>query len=428
MASLKIAVFGAGSFVFGPSVLKGVYLERKLKDLHLALVDLDREALDLMAGVAKRLARETGIEPTISTHTDRREALDGSSFVLTAVAQQIRKRHAMDCAEIRKHAPREVPTEFGGIAGISYSLRQIALLSSIGADVKRFCPQAHLLNMANPLPRVCQALHEDGLKVTGFCSASYSGYSMAWWALRGDRLQYPFGPAREAWHARFGGLNHFAWLLELRDRSSGADLLPELARRAERLPPLTARLFREAGYLLMPGDGHIRDFLEPVPETPRDEHFAHGSGEERQARLEALRAVAEDRAPYEPLFAHESWEKPVDLVAALSGNGTASFEALNLPNAGQLPGVPDGVYVETPAAADASGVKTETTRLPEQPLALCQRTAHVTTLIVRAARERSFKRLREAVEADPVIVDKQAGWRALQGCLDAHADVLPKLQ
>jgi alpha-galactosidase/6-phospho-beta-glucosidase family protein len=216
--------------------------------------------------------------------------------------------------------------------------------------------------------------------------------------------------------------------LELRDRKTGADAMPELSRRTDRLPPLTARLFRETGFMLMPGDGHIRDFLEPVAETPRDEHFAHGSGDERQARLEMLKAVAENRAPYEPLFEHESWEKPVDMVAARSGNGTASFEALNLPNTGQLPGIPDGVYVETSATADTSGVKTETIRLPEKPLALCQRTARVTTLIAHATRERSLKRLREAVEADPVIVDKSAGWRALQGCLEAHADVLPKMQ
>lgn len=38
MASLQIAVVGVGRIVFDPGVLKGVHLERKLKDPHVAPV------------------------------------------------------------------------------------------------------------------------------------------------------------------------------------------------------------------------------------------------------------------------------------------------------------------------------------------------------------------------------------------------------
>jgi len=64
------------------------------------------------------------------------------------------------------------------VAGISYSLRQIALISEVAADMKARCPQAWLLDIANPLPRVTQAAHELGVQTAGFCSVSLESYAM----------------------------------------------------------------------------------------------------------------------------------------------------------------------------------------------------------------------------------------------------------
>ena len=58
---VKVAVVGAGSYVFGPSVLNQIFREQKLNDVALALVDPDTETTELMAGVARRMAREEGV-------------------------------------------------------------------------------------------------------------------------------------------------------------------------------------------------------------------------------------------------------------------------------------------------------------------------------------------------------------------------------
>jgi len=430
MPSLKIAVLGAGSFVFGPSVLKGVFIEQRLDNVELALVDVDREAVELMAGVGERLARETGLRVRVLAHTERGPALDGADFVLSAVAQQLGRRHAMDQELIARHAPKELPTEFGGVCGISYSLRQIALLGAIGADVLRFCPKAWFLNMANPLPRVCQALHEEGLRVAGFCSVALGGYGMLWQFLRGERLEYPWTGAREAWAMTMGGLNHFSWLLGLRDRRTNEDLMPDvrrcLADGRGLGQPLTDLLARRTGFIPLAGDSHIRDFLAPTPVTPRGHEYWHGRTDERRERLERLRAVGEGRAPWQELTVHESWEKPVDVVAALARDHATEIPALNLVNRGQIAELPEGVFVETPCEAGGKGPAPRRLKLPEEILPLCRQTAEVTRAVVRAARERSRALLRKVAQLDPVIVDKKAGWIALQACLEAHADVLPK--
>jgi alpha-galactosidase len=430
MSSLKIAVLGAGSYVFGPSVLKGIFVEQRLDDVELALVDVDGEAVELMAGVGVRLARETGLRVRVLAHTERGPALDGADFVLSAVAREIGRRHALDREVVERHAPRELATEFGGVCGISYSLRQIALLGAIGADVLRFCPKAWFLNMANPLPRVCQALHEEGLRVAGFCSVALGGYGMLWQFLHGERLDYPWTRAREAWTLTMGGLNHFSWLLDLRDRRTGEDRMPEVRRRlAEDQSlgqPLTDLLARRTGFVPLAGDSHIRDFLVPTPVTPRGDRYWHGGADERRERLERLRAVGEGRAPWQELTVHESWEKPVDVVAALARGHATEIPALNLVNQGQITELPAGVFVETPCTADGEGPAPRRLELPEEIVPLCRQTAEVTGAIVRAARERSRALLRKAAQLDPVIVDKKAGWIALQACLEAHADVLPQ--
>ena len=50
---MKVALIGAGSFVFGPSILHETIVTHRLDDVELALVDLDSEAVELMAGVGR---------------------------------------------------------------------------------------------------------------------------------------------------------------------------------------------------------------------------------------------------------------------------------------------------------------------------------------------------------------------------------------
>ena len=177
MSQAKAAIIGAGSFVFGPSVLKQAIIKHRLDGLELAMMDPNRAAVELMAGVGRRMARELGVKATITSHTDRETTLDGADFVICSAARELWRRFEMDCAIIRRHCPDHLITEFGGIAGISYSLRQIALIQEIVGDMKRLCPKAWLLDVANPLPRVAQAAHEEGVPTAGFCSVALSAYA-----------------------------------------------------------------------------------------------------------------------------------------------------------------------------------------------------------------------------------------------------------
>ena len=426
MSQVKIAVIGAGSFVFGPGVLKGVLREQRLPGVRLALMDVRAEPVELMAAVGRRMAAEAGLDTAVSAHTDRAEALDGADFVFCCAAPEMARRFRMDVDIAARHDPGHVITEFGGIAGISYSLRQIAFIESLAADMKRLCPSAWLFNVANPLPRVCQAAHQLGVPTVGFCYVYLGGYSMLWRVFHGEGLAYPFAAAPEKWLVTTAGLNHFSWVLALRDRATGADLLGELRDRlaagATSGEPHADEIFRKTGYLLAIHDGHSQDFLPPHPSAASHEAIWHGSPEERRARQDLLADVARGAEPAEKVTANTSWEKPVDLVAAMAYGKPIEFPALNLANRGQIGNLPAGVFVETPCTAGSDGPAPRTLTLPETVEPYCRRTAEVTDTIVRAALRRNRALVHRAVELDPTITDKPAGLAALDECLAAHAD------
>ncbi|MGI4791229.1 MAG: hypothetical protein ACRYFS_20570 [Janthinobacterium lividum] len=429
---MKIAFVGAGSYVFGPSMLTQIYLEQGLENVHLALVDPDLETIDLLAAAGRRLASERGITTTITAHTDRVEALDGAEFVICSASPQMQRRFSMDTRIIDEYIPGHLKTEFGGIAGISYSLRQIALIEAITDDMRRFCPSAWLLDVANPLPRVVQAAQENGIKAAGFCVVALTVYAFLWDIFRGGWLDFPFAAGAQEWQITTAGLNHFAWLVELRERSTGTDLLPILRERvsagdASRANPRAQQYLRETGYLLVPGDDHTRDFLTPlrgkasVAESPW-----HGNPLQRQERHELLRQIAAGTSPWKELQTNEAWEKPGQFIDALTGGAPALFRSLNLLNDGrQITNLPPNVFVETPCQVSRGRVEPQELTLPESVLSLTRRTAQVTDTIVRAARARSRTRVHKAVQLDPTILDKPAGVRAIDACLAAHADMLP---
>jgi alpha-galactosidase len=435
---MKIAILGVGSFVFGPSALYDAIVEHRLAGAELALCDLAADVLDGMAGVARRLAKDAGVDVKVTTHTDRTTALEGADFVLCSVARELFQRFETDRRICQKLYPNHMVTEFGGVAGVSYSLRQIALIDSIAADMLRLCPKAWLLNVSNPLPRVCQAAHEAGIKTAGFCMASLSAYDTIWRLLHGGpALHYPFEPARSKLAVTAAGVNHFSFALQVHDAENGHDLLPAVRAQVARqvmpsLQPLSQILMSATGYLPMPGDAHCRDFVTPRDMGTNDhgrDTAGHGTVVERGARIAQLRRVADGAEPVDVLLEHRAWEKPIDFVAGLTGaNGgkPVTFTALNLVNDGQLFDLPRGVFVETPVTVSTAGPQPQQFALPGTLAPMVRQACRVTNLIVQAARSRSKEMVHKAVESDPTVLDSAKGLAAIDACMEAHADVLPR--
>src|SRR5438128_6048847 len=80
-----IVMIGAGSTVFAKNLLGDILSFPELAESHVALMDIDEERLRISELVAHKVAKAIGAHPLITTHTDRRAALEGADYAINMV-------------------------------------------------------------------------------------------------------------------------------------------------------------------------------------------------------------------------------------------------------------------------------------------------------------------------------------------------------
>src|SRR5436190_17242226 len=81
----KIVIVGAGSVVFTKNLLGDFLAYPELKDITIALHDIDADRLRTAEAMARWTANKLGASPRIEASLDRRELLRGADFVVTTV-------------------------------------------------------------------------------------------------------------------------------------------------------------------------------------------------------------------------------------------------------------------------------------------------------------------------------------------------------
>ena len=433
---MKLVVIGAGSYVFTPTVLADAIEKHQMDGLSLVLVDVDHDAAEIMAGVARCMALSCGVQLDVVATTDRVAALAGADFVILCASVQGARRWKRDLDLFTAAGLREQARECGGLGGLSYALRSITLALDVCRDMRGACPRAALLVVTNPMPRVVTAVYRyGGVRVFGFCNAAHgsaSGYAGV------GRL---VGRAPADLNVVSAGLNHFSWLVSVRDKATGEDLLPlalqkvrtETFARGPWDAPDHARVLRlwlqRYGAINVVGIDHAAEFLPPDPAVPFQVHTPfHGTPAERQQRWASLKAAADGSADWRSVV-HDnpSWEPPVDVALALHQGTPLRVDMLNLPNDGVLPQLPDGRIVEAPAHICGNALRGDgPLLLPEPTLAICRAVSDVHELVAEGVATGNRVRLYEAIDADPAIPDKTVAQTLLPQLLAAHADLLPQ--
>jgi alpha-galactosidase/6-phospho-beta-glucosidase family protein len=423
---MKITLIGAGSFVFGGTVLIDA-LERLGMEGELALVDLNLEAAEAMAGVGRQMAREFGLDCAVWATADRREALPGSDFVILSAAPQGARRWWMDYRILAAAGMSEQARECGGLGGLSYSLRTVSLALDVCADMAALCPGATLLDVTNPMPRVVTAVHHfTEVPVYGFCNMAFRGAQGYEWLAGLVGLPWTQVEVVTA------GLNHFAWLVSMRDRETGADFVPfveDVIRRGEGQEMVVLRRWLQRyGAVSVTGVDHTAEFLPTEADTPtRAEPPFHGDEAERQAHMARLVAAGAGELDWRLALDHGSWEHPVEVAAALCRRETVAVPILNLPNHGYLPDLPEGRIVEVPArTAEGRLSGVEVGALPGEVGAICRAISDVHELVAQGAAMGDRDALRSAIEIDPAVDGKAAGLAVLEELIAAHRDLLPR--
>ncbi len=447
MQPLKIALVGAGSRSFGPATVRDVLLSDALCDrgIELALMDINpdtvREVHEYASAVAGRLKRSA----KITSGTDLGAALDGASFVVDAIEISRDAYWAMDFHVPRKHGFKQMYGENGGPGSLFHALRNMRPIVEIAKTMETRCPEALLLNYTNPMHKLCQAATQlSATQTIGLCHGVYMGIG---------QLSFMLGVPVEDLDTAACGINHFTWFQRVRQKSTGQDLYPrlrELDREADWFADwheigLSRILFRRFGLYPSPGANHIGEYIGWAEEfyanellwfyDPMDGHpwagaevpeFLYTMGQFDRTRRFEKRARPDHGPALDKI--ESSGEAAIPIMEAIACDHPTVLAAVNVPNQGAIPGLPDELIVEVPATADGKGIKkTPMAALPEPVAALIRTQASIQKLLLDAFAEQSKEKLLQALLLEPTVDSYRRAVELLEEMLVLQKELLPPL-
>lgn len=454
----NIVVIGAGSASFGLSTLGALLRKPELKGSELRLIDRNEEGLETITRLAEKANRDWGTEFIIRSSTARSKLLKNADFIISAIAVDREKTWKTDRELGLKYGINHY-AENGGPGGLMHTARNAAQFMPIFDDIKKFAPDALLLNFTNPVPRISRlAHHYYGIKTVGICHQITFGYMQVgiiladvlginvpenfifrWFDEFEHNRSHTIGMAAyEKVRISAAGINHFSWMLSLTDRKTGKDLYPLFRERLKthhsRFEPFSRALFNVFHLYPITGDNHLTEYL---PYT----HNVHRKSWERyEIQMYPLNKGSEMR--------HQMWKdihemitgkKPVDLlkslpsehaeeiIAAIVSGRKMRDDAVNIPNKGYIANLPEDSIVEVPGLINQDGITGEKTgELPEPIAELCRREIRLAELTVDAVYHGNRDLALQALSLDPMMDDLEVAKKMLDEFLFDQKKYLPQ--
>lgn len=370
---LKIGYIGGGSRAWAHYLMRDLALTPEFSG-EVRLFDIDHEAASFNAKFGNWLQSHPQNQASWKYRAVRslKDAMSGADFIFLSI--QPGPLHWMK-------QDLELPMKFGiyqpvgdtvGPGGLVRGLRSARIYKGFAAAVAEYAPKAWVLNFTNPMTICTKTLHAVFPEIKGYgCCHEVFGTQALLGNLLAEKKKIP-APAREEIDVNVLGINHFTWFDKAQCR--GVDLL-QLAREKldsaetrklytekeimKQCPTVfaskrrvTYELLRRFDILPAAGDRHLAEF---VPWFLTDEKscfrwgfrltpYSYRINMWNSAPKLARRRI-EGREPYE---LQKSNEEYINQMAALVG--LKKFRTnVNLPNSGQMEGIPAGAVVETNA-------------------------------------------------------------------------------
>jgi len=440
---VKIVIIGAGSTVFTPGLIADLTGSTPFADATVALVDINPRSAETMARYAERVARERGVGLRVEYATDRREVLAGADFVTVTIAVGGVKAWERDVRIPEAHGVWQTVGDSVGPGGVFRALRHVPELVAIARDMEELCPQAWLFNYTNPLTALVRAVQKTSpVRAAGLCHGVLH--------TRTD-IAHDLGLVPAELNLTAAGLNHLAWVLDLRHQ--GQDVYPQFRDRIrswlmspppptddpyEGFQEVSARLMEIYGYYPSPGDRHVAEFF---PFFLRDTGNGLGYGMQsgldmtndilasRDARWDRIADQAEGRAELDRRLFDEAreGERVVSIMEAIVTDRPLVELAVNVRNDGLIPNLPAEAVVEVPGLIDGRGVHgIPVGALPDGIASILNARVRQQELTIEAALSGDRTLALQALLADPLIPSVEAAESMLDQALEAHAPYLPQ--
>lgn len=419
MKTIKIAYLGGGSKLWARSFMQDLALAQGIRG-EVSLYDIDREAALRNQAIARRIheKKEATAQFTYIVADSLEESLTGADFVLISILPGTFAQMRSDVHEPEKYGIYQTVGDTVGPGGVLRAMRTVPIYEGFARAIKECCPDAWVLNLTNPMSACVKALYDTfpGIKAFGCCHEVFHAQDFLCCVLK---EQLGIEATRKEIYTDASGVNHFTWITEASYQGNDLlSLLPDFMDKyfesgyyergshdAWKTDPFAygnrvkMALFQRYGALAAAGDRHLVEFCNNRWFLENPEMIAHWhcqlttvdfreANQAKQIADSIAMAKGEMEVPLAP-----SGEELVELIRAILGLTTV-VSNVNMPNRGQMPGLPEGTIVETNCVFTNGFVKPVTAReLPAGALALVQRNAANIDLTCEGIRERNLQKI-----------------------------------
>lgn len=435
---VKITFMGAGSTVFARNVLGDCMGSPALCDSEIALYDINAERLKDSEIIIRAINENTNQgRARISTYLgveNRKAALKNATFVVNAIQVGGYDPCTITDFEIpKKYGLKQTIADTLGIGGIMRGLRTIPVMEEFARDMEEVCPDTLFMNYTNPMAILSGYMQRyTGVNTVGLChSVQVCSSTLLEELDMKDKL--------EGRVETIAGINHMAWLLDIRDKD-GNDLYPEIRRRAAKKNAeekhndmVRFEYIKHLGYYCTESSEHnaeynpffiksrypelIDQFNIPLDEYPRRCIKQIAEWEEERNKILDHGKITHERSREYASYIMEA--VVTDVPYKIGGN---------VINNGLIENLPAEACVEVPCMVDANGVNPcRVGALPLQLAAMNVTNINAQLLAIEAARTRKREDIYHAAMLDPHTAAELSIDDIVKMCdelIDAHGDYM----
>jgi alpha-galactosidase/6-phospho-beta-glucosidase family protein len=438
MKTYHLTIIGGGS-TYTPGIVKSIFDARDVLPLRkLVLLDCDAERVERMGGFIRLWMAAHAPEVEVVVTTDREQAFRGMDFLFAQIRSGGLPMRALDEQIPLRHGV--VGQETCGPGGFAFALRSIPDMIAIGRDLRRYAPQAWVLNYSNPAAILADLWRREfpDLKCLFICDMPIVIERLLAMTLDRPHDELAFD---------YVGLNHFGWWRHIW-AADGEDLLPGL--RARLLGGEKLKLFEDehvnADWIptferLSKTLAHFPDFIantylqyyffggEMLAASRPDYTRANRVMDTREKKVfaECDHCVAAGSVADSDLASGVHGDFIVEHARALLG-GAPLRTTVNVPNRGAVVGLPDEAIVEVHGLVSAHGVEAFAAgELPHFQRALMVQQNAYEQLTVEAALEGSYAKALQALTLNRTVPSAEVARAILDDLIVANRGRWPVL-
>lgn len=426
--NLNIAYIGGGSRGWAWGLMSDLAAEEQLSGT-VRLYDINFEAAQDNEKIGNKIKENKKAKGKwdYKALQSLSETLTGADFVIISILPGTFHEMVSDVHAPEKYGIYQPVGDTVGPGGLVRALRTIPIYVELAEALRQYSPNAWVINYTNPMALCTRTLYRifPEIKAFGCCHEVFGTQKIL-----AEMLEDLCGitdAARDDIKVNVLGINHFTWI----DHASykGMDLFPLYREFVDKYYEtgyaqeekehwmnsffscrhrVKFDLFKRYGVIAAAGDRHLAEFCPPwylkSPEaaagwkfglTPVSWRFEH------QKELEAkAKKLVSGKEPFE---ISPTGEESVRQIKALLGLGDFVTN-VNLPNAGQIQGLPMDAVVETNALFTRDSIRPVLAgKLPPEVNNLVLRHVYNQETILQAALMKDKEMAFRAFVNDPLM-------------------------